>query len=179
MQNYIFTSTRLGLRTWRQSDLAPFSAMNADREVMKYFPKTLSTEESQNFINRMNQMYNDSGYCYYAVDELISRNFIGFIGISDRSLPFLKDPQIDIGWRIALPYWNKGFATEGAKAVLQYAGHELGIQQLISIATEGNSSSIHVMKKIGMQFQQYFDFDALKDFPNLKKCVLYQIRLTV
>lgn len=177
MQHYLFTSTRLGFRTWRQSDLAPFSAMNANKEVMKHFPKTLSIVESQDFINRMNVQFEQAGYCYYAVDELASGNFIGFIGISNRVLSFFQTPQIDIGWRIALPYWNKGFATEGAKAVLEYSGHELGIQQLISIATEGNTSSIHVMKKIGMQFQQYFDFDALEDYPNLKKCVLYKIDL--
>jgi RimJ/RimL family protein N-acetyltransferase len=50
--NYLFTSKRLGFRSWEISDLEEMSAINADSEVMEYFPKTLSKQETQAFIER-------------------------------------------------------------------------------------------------------------------------------
>jgi hypothetical protein len=51
-KNYLFTSKRLGFRNWKISDLEEMSAINADSEVMEHFPKTLSKEETQAFIDR-------------------------------------------------------------------------------------------------------------------------------
>jgi RimJ/RimL family protein N-acetyltransferase len=173
--NYLFKSPRLGFRTWKPEDLAPFSIMNQDNEVMRNFPKTLTEAESQGFIDRMVEMQNRLGFCYFAVDEIESGQFIGFIGLAEKKFDDSPTPFIDIGWRLAPEFWNKGYATEGAKRVLEFAKNELQFTEVISIATASNSNSIKVMKKIGMKFQRNFKFDVLKDYPALENCVWYSI----
>ncbi len=173
----IATTKHLRIRTWREFDLLPFAAINSDNRVMKYFPKQLDERESAAFIDRMNQMFEAHGYCYFAIDELSTGKLIGFIGLSPRKLPFFSTPQVDIGWRLAAAVWGKGYATEGARAVLAFAKHQIGLKEIISIATAQNTASIAVMKKIGMTYQRTFDFDALKEAPSLMQCVLYSIKL--
>tara|TARA_R110002049_G_scaffold304949_2_gene500729 strand:+ start:1936 stop:2400 length:465 start_codon:yes stop_codon:yes gene_type:complete len=151
--------------------------MNANEQVMEHFPRLLTINESQAFIDRMDAMLEKSKFCYFAVDELESGQFIGFIGLSERVIPQFKTPQIDIGWRLAPIYWNKGYATEGANTVIKYAQNKLGINTLISISTAQNIASIKVMEKIGMKFYQYFNFEPLKDYPELKRCALYIVDL--
>ena len=50
---YIFQSTRLGFRNWNEKDIAPMASMNADKEVMKYFPAVATYEQTAAFIKRM------------------------------------------------------------------------------------------------------------------------------
>jgi RimJ/RimL family protein N-acetyltransferase len=170
----IATTQRLRIRTWKEEDLIPFAAINNDARVMKYFPKQLDERESAAFIDRMNQLFDAKGYCYFAVDELSTGTFIGFIGLSPRKLPFFSTPQVDIGWRLSPTVWGRGYATEGANAVVSFAKHQIGLKEIISIATAQNTTSIAVMKKIGMIYQRKFNFEALEDFPSLKQCVLFK-----
>jgi len=174
---YLFTSERLGFRTWKPDDLAPFSRMNQDQEVMCHFPKTLTETESQEFIDRMDEMYSRLGFCYFAVDEIKSGKFIGFIGLAEKKFADQTELFVDIGWRLAPEFWNKGFATEGAERVLAFAKNDLQITEIISIATASNSSSISVMEKIGMHYSRNFKFDVLKAYPSLENCVWYSINL--
>lgn len=53
MTDYILTTDRLRLRHWKDSDIEPFAAMNMDKEVMRFFPKTLSYSETLDFIDRI------------------------------------------------------------------------------------------------------------------------------
>ncbi|MDF2158486.1 GNAT family N-acetyltransferase [Algoriphagus sp. CAU 1675] len=172
--SYIFTSPRLGFRTWKSEDLAAKAALNADKEVMKYFPKPLSEKESQEMMDRMNQMYDEKGICYFAVDSLESGDLVGIIGLGWKSFEADFTPCVDIGWRLARPHWNKGYATEGAKASLEY-GKQLGIKKIVSMASVDNLASIGVMKKIGMKYWKNFKHPELTDKPHLEIMALYQI----
>jgi RimJ/RimL family protein N-acetyltransferase len=174
---YLFQSQRLGFRIWNSDDLAPFSRMNQDEEVMRHFPKTLTETESQEFINRMDEMYSRLGFCYFAVDEIESGQFIGFMGLAEKKFTNQEGQFIDIGWRLAPEFWNKGFATEGAKRILAFAKDDLQLTEIISIAPASNNNSIKVMEKIGMHYSRNFKFDVLKEYPALENCVWYSINL--
>ena len=115
---YIFSSERLGFRNWDNKDIAPTSVINADKQVMTFFPSLKSKSETAIFIQKMQRQFAEKGYCYYAVDCLSTGVFIGFIGISDAT--FISDitPCADIGWRLDKNYWNHGFATEGTLACM-------------------------------------------------------------
>mgnify|MGYP001251749261 CR=1 FL=1 len=175
---YLFQSKRLGFRIWKPEDLLPFSKMNQDQEVMRHFPKTLTESESQDFIDRMDEMYSRLGFCYFAVDEIESGQFIGFIGLAEKNFAEHDGLFVDIGWRLASEFWNKGYATEGAKKVLAYAKNVLQLQEIIAIAPQTNQNSINVMEKIGMMYIRNFKFDVLKDYPTLVNGVWYSIQLT-
>ncbi|SIN67552.1 GNAT family N-acetyltransferase [Algoriphagus halophilus] len=172
--SYLFTSTHLGFRTWINSDLEQFSAMNSDPETMKYFEKPLNTEESKAMMERMNKLYEDKGYCYFAVERLETSEFLGMIGLGWKTFEAEFTPCVDIGWRIQKEFWNKGYTTEGAKRCLSYA-KELGLKEVLSLASSDNKASIRVMQKIGMEYWLDFDHPDLKKSKHLNPCSLYRI----
>ena len=118
---YIFKSHHLGFRNWVESDTKKLFILRSDKEVMEFFPSLLSLKETKKLIERMKNQFVKNGFCYFAVDELKTENFIGFIGIAEQNFETDFIPCIDIGWRLDKKYWNKGYASEGAKACLKFA----------------------------------------------------------
>ena len=95
---------RLLLRQWRPSDLEPFAAMNADADVMRYYPAPWSREQSDAFAYRVMRLIDEREWGFWAVEERASGRFIGFLGLhvpSDK-LPF--SPCVEVGWRLAKSY---------------------------------------------------------------------------
>ena len=97
MNRYLFTTARLGFRTWQAFDLDDFAAINADREVMRFFQKPLSREETQAMIDRMLHLFEEKGYCYFAVDLLETKELIGTIGLGWKTFEADFTPCVDIG----------------------------------------------------------------------------------
>lgn len=172
---YIFRSERLGFRNWQPADIALLAAINADAAVMQFFPGVKTYAETEQFVTLMQQQYNDKGYCYFAVDVLATREFIGFIGISDQTFESPFTPCTDIGWRLATPAWGRGYATEGARACLHYAFATLRLPIIKAVAPIINQPSINVMQKIGMHETTDFIHPLLINDDRLKTCVLYEI----
>jgi RimJ/RimL family protein N-acetyltransferase len=175
MKNYLFKSSRLGFRNWLESDIDKLAAINADKEVMEFFPSVRTRQETKNFISRMQQQFSEKGYCYFAIDLLEDDTFIGFIGLSEQNYEADFTPCIDIGWRLTKTAWNKGYATEGAKRCLEFGLEKLGIDKIYSIAPVINTKSEKVMKKIGMRKVKFFEHPQLVDNARLRRCVLYKI----
>jgi len=175
IREYLFKSERLGFRNWLGSDIAIMAEINADPDVMKFFPGTQSLEQTEAFIERMQLQMSKKGYCYFAVDKLMDGEFIGFVGLSEQTFEASFTPCIDIGWRLSKMEWNKGYATEGAKRCLDYAFNQLEIQKVNAMAPKINLRSIQVMEKIGMKKPTGFVHPLLVDDERLKECVLYEI----
>lgn len=165
----------MGFRNWFDTDLPKMTAINSDAEVMKHFPSIQTTQQTQEFIARMQSQFVAKGFCYFAVETIEKNEFIGFIGISQQTYEADFTPCIDIGWRIAKQHWSLGYATEGAKRVLNYAFDDLNISKILSIAPAVNNASIGVMTKIGMQKVKNFEHSLLMNNERLKECVLYEI----
>lgn len=175
MTNYLFKSTRLGFRNWTSEDIVPMSKINVDKDVMEFFPSTQNQKQTEGFIKRMQLSFSENGYCYFAVDILKTKEFIGFIGLSYQDYEADFTPCIDIGWRLKKAAWGKGFATEGAKACLDYGLNQINLKSVVAIAPELNLKSQQVMKKIGMTKSGTFLHPAIKDGNPLKKCVVFKI----
>ncbi len=175
-KNYLFQSDRLGFRNWRSEDIPLLAAINQDPMVMEFFPKTASEEETAKFVIRMQAMQEALGFCYFAVDQLSTGAFIGFIGLCEQK--YLADftPCIDIGWRLARTAWGQGFATEGAQRCLSYAFEDLALPKVLAIAPVLNVKSEQVMKKIAMQKVKEFLHPLLSEYKEIQNCVLYEIR---
>lgn len=174
---YIFKSSRLGFRRWAISDHQYYCTMCADPEVMRYFPSIRSDQESIEQIARFEAHFDEYGYGFYAVDELTSSTFIGFIGVQVCHMDLAFCPCVEIGWRLRKDYWNKGYATEGALRVLKHSKESLAIDQIYSFTATINLPSESVMKKIGMQKVSTFLHPALSSNHALCEHVLYYIDL--
>ena len=120
MSRYLFNSKRLGFRKWQDDDLNNLVALNIDPEVMRYFPSVLNKQEALNLLIRLKDQFDSNGYTYYAVEELESGKFIGFIGLAWQDFDSPWTPFTDIGWRLKKEYWGQGLATEGALRCLEF-----------------------------------------------------------
>jgi RimJ/RimL family protein N-acetyltransferase len=172
---YIFQSTRLGFRNWVDADLEQLASINADPEVMRFFPSVQTLSQTQDFILRMKGEFAETGFCYFAVDVLASKEMIGFIGLHRQTFVSDFTPCIDIGWRLARQAWGLGYAVEGAQRVLDNAFEHLGIPEICAIAPIVNVPSVKVMQKIGMLQVKIFQHPLLAGDVRLAECVLYKI----
>ena len=173
--DYTFKSARLGFRNWTVQDVEPLYFMCSDADVMEFFPSTYTLQQTKDFIQRMQQSFSLNGYCYFAVDILETKEFIGFIGLSLQTFEADFTPCIDIGWRLKKTTWEKGYATEGAKACLDFGFHQINLKSIVAMAPLLNSKSQHVMEKIGMQRQLTFLHPKIEQGHPLQECVLYKI----
>lgn len=174
---YLFNSKRLGFRNWNQDDLETFAQLNADPEVMKHFPSLLTRNESSDFFQRLIVRQRNYNHSYFATEIIDSKELIGFIGLAYQTYPSHFTPATDIGWRLKKSAWGKGYATEGVLRNLEYAFDTLGKKKLFSTCTKKNVNSEKVMKKIGMRKIEHFDHPRLLEFPDLKRCVRYEISI--
>ena len=167
---------RLWLRGWRPEDREPFARLNADPLVMRYFTSTLSRRESDAGVDRVEAHFQLHGFGLYAAELRETGEFIGFIGLNVPSFKAHFSPCVEIGWRLAADYWNRGLATEGAGAVLRYAFETVGLGEVVSFTVPANLPSRRVMEKIGMIRDAAGDFDhpEIAEGHPLRRHVLYR-----
>ena len=169
---------RLVLRDWRDSDLAPFAALNADPDVMQYFRGTLTRAESDAFAARIRANLQQDGWGLWAVEVIGGEPFIGFVGLARQTFEAHFTPAVEVGWRLAKAAWGRGYAPEAARAVIEFGFAELGLTEIVSITTAGNAKSRRVMQKIGMTYEPADDFEypLLEEGHPLRPSVLYRLR---
>ena len=168
---------RLILRSWKYEDRIPFAEMNGNRNVMRYFPKTLSADESNAFVDRIISEFEETGLGLFAVEIKVSGDFIGYVGFHRFTFDALFSPGWEIGWRISDRYWHRGYATEAAKTCINYSAEKQLCNRLFSFTAVPNIPSENVMKRIGMTGQGTFMHPALPDGHWLKEHKLYSIDL--
>jgi RimJ/RimL family protein N-acetyltransferase len=174
----VLRTERLVLRRPCEADREPFVRMNADPRVMEFFPATLSHEESDALMERIEAHLQQHGFSWCAAELRDTGEFIGFIGLSVPRFEAAFTPCVEIGWRLAAEYWGRGLATEGARAVLEYAFADLGLKEIVSFTTVGNARSRRVMEKLGMTHDAAEDFDhpSLPEGHAQRRHVLYRLR---
>jgi len=147
---------RLLLRRWRQSDVAPYAAICADPEVMRYIASgaVRTLDQSRLQVLAFEQSWEEKGYGLFAVERLSDGQLIGFTGLSTPN--FLPEilPAVEIGWRYSRSCWGMGYATEAARAALSFGLHDLGLLEIVSIHQVGNDASRRIMAKLGMTFDR-------------------------
>lgn len=171
------STDRLLLRGWGASDRAPFAAMNADPEVMRYFPAPLSRAESDAFADRIASAFEPGGWGLWALEERSSGRFLGFTGLARPGFDAHFTPAVEIGWRLSRDAWGHGYATEAARAAAAFAFGELRLGELVSFTAEGNERSRAVMRRLGMRHDPADDYDhpALPAGHPLRRHVLYRL----
>jgi RimJ/RimL family protein N-acetyltransferase len=171
---------RLVLRGWREGDRAPFAALNADPEVMAWYPAPLTREQSDAFVERIEAVWAQHGYGLWALEHREGAagpvGLAGYVGL----MPVLGLPvvgEVEIGWRLARGHWGHGDATEGAQAVLGWAFEVLGLSEVVSFTSASNQRSRAVMERLGMVRDASADFDhpRVPQSSPLRRHVLYRL----
>ncbi len=167
---------RLLLRRWRPEDLEPFAAMNADPEVMEFFPAPLERASSDALVARIEAGFVEHGFGLWALEVASDGGFIGFTGLSVPGFEAACTPAVEIGWRLARRAWGQGYATEAATAALDAAFGPLGLTDVVSFTSSANLRSQAVMRRLGMTRDPAADFDhrSLPPGHRLARHVLYR-----
>lgn len=176
MSFYQLETARLRLRQWQPSDFPVFAQLNADAQVMRYFPKCLSTAESQQLAMRFHDLIQEKQWGFWAVELKENQQFIGFVGLHAQPEQFSFSPCVEIGWRLAQQYWQQGYATEAAQACLAFAFEVLKLEAVVAFTAHSNLASVKVMQRLGMTYLQDFNHPALAQNDSLALHVLYQIK---
>ena len=170
-------TNRLVLRQWKATDLAVFAELNADPEVMAYFPNTLSQDQSDAVAHKCKSFIAKKGWGFWAVELKSTKEFIGFVGLYEPDDDLPCSPCVEIGWRLLKQHWGNGYATEAANTSLDYAFNTLNLDQVVSFTAVSNKPSRAVMERIGMQnSQQNFMHPALAKSHPLAEHVFYALR---
>jgi ribosomal-protein-alanine N-acetyltransferase len=167
---------RLWLRRWRPEDCAPFARLNADPRVVEFLRGAMSREESDAMADRIEAHFGRHGFGLWAVEILGITRFAGFIGLCSATFEAPFTPCVEIGWRLAAEHWYRGYATEGARATLEFGFVSLQLAEIVSFTAAGNLRSRRVMEKIGMTRSARDDFDhpLLPEGHPLRRHVLYR-----
>lgn len=153
----VLETDRIALRTWTDEDFEPFAQLNADPEVMKYFPEVLDRAQSDALARRIRDQLQSEGFGLWALE--VEGRFAGFVGLNRTTFETPMGPHVEIGWRLARWAWGRGLASEAASAALDLGFHSQGLDEIFSFTTATNSRSEAVMLRIGMTRRPDFDFD--------------------
>ncbi len=168
---------RLRLRPWRDADLPPFADLNADPQVMTFFPAPLTRAESDAAAARIRAHFTEHGFGLWAVEWPGCQDFAGFVGLAVADFPASFTPCVEVGWRLARSAQGRGLATEGARAALAFGFRELGLDEIVSFTAVGNAPSRRVMEKLGMRRDPGEDFEhpRVPAGHALRRHVLYRL----
>lgn len=143
---------------------------------MEYLPAPLSREESDALADRIEDHILQHGWGLWAVEIPGVSAFAGYIGLARPTFEAHFTPCIEVGWRLAAEFWGRGYATEGAAAVLEFGFQSLMLREIVSFTVPANRRSVAVMERIGMIRNPHDDFEhpRLPQGHPLRPHVLYR-----
>jgi len=171
-------TSQLVLRPWRDEDIADFAEMSADPVVMEYLlPLSERGLSADTWVARKRAHWDEHGFGQWVVELPGEASFIGVVGLETVSYDAHFTPAVEVAWRLVRAYWGRGYATEAAKAALDYGFGEVGLGEIVALTVPANQRSRRVMERLGMTRSPQDDFDhpRLPEGP-LRRHVLYRLR---
>jgi RimJ/RimL family protein N-acetyltransferase len=171
-------TARLRMRRWRPEDREPFAALNADPEVMEFFPATFSRAQSDALLARIEAGLARDGFGLWALEPREGGGLLGLAGLAVPSFEAHFTPAVEVGWRLARRAWGRGYATEAGRAALAHGFERCGLEEIVAFTSAGNLRSRAVMERLGMGCNPADDFDhpRLSEGDPLRRHVLYRRR---
>jgi RimJ/RimL family protein N-acetyltransferase len=148
--NTLLETERLILRRLSLADLDRMARLNSDPQVMRYIGdgSVWSREVSEQRIRRVLRMYESQpGLGSWVAEEKRTGKFLGTCAL----MYIPKTVEVEVGYRLARSAWGRGFATEGARALVRYGLFELGLNRVAGLTHPGNIASQQVLMKAGLQ----------------------------
>ena len=153
-------------------------AMNADPRVAEFLARSYTRELSESLAVAMRRQLQACGYGWWVVEVRGGAPFAGLIALQDVPFEAPFTPAREIGWRFAFEFWGHGYATEGARAALDFAFDRLGWDEVVAFTAALNVRSQRVMERLGMSHDPRDDFDhpRLAEGDPLRRTLLYRAR---
>lgn len=152
------TTPRLLMRQLVEEDAEELYILNSDPEVLRYTGDVpfASVEEARAFIRHYDQyaLYRRGRLGLFLKD---TGAFIGWCGLKYHP----QNGETELGFRLKRAYWNQGYATEAARASLNYGFGDLQLVTIVGRVIKENTASIRVLEKIGMRYWKDFDFEGV------------------
>src|ERR1022692_355852 len=139
------TSSPILLRQWRDDDVEPYAEMNADPEVMRFFPKPLTKKESKESLDRLRSRIDQRGWGLWVVE--VNSAFAGYTGLAEPTFSAHFTPCVEIGWRLRREYWGRGIAYAAALTAQTFAFERLMLPELVSFTSAINTRSRRLMER--------------------------------
>jgi ribosomal-protein-alanine N-acetyltransferase len=143
-------TSRIRLRQFCADDLDAYAAIMGSYEVGKEFPKGTghTREESKKSLDSIMNHWNKHGFGIWAMTDKQTNTLLGRCGLN----LITETSEVEVDFVVAPKNWGRGFATEAAKAALEYGFTVLGLKRIIALAKPDNIASRRVIEKIGMHF---------------------------
>ena len=152
MERPTLTSARLILRPFTLDDAERVTDLAGDKRVAAtttHIPHPYILKDAIDWISTHKLAYEKTGQLTLAVVLADDNLLIGAVGI----IPGRGDDRAEIGYWIAVPYWNNGYCTEAARAIIEYGFEELRLNRIQARHFGNNPASGRVMQKCGMTFE--------------------------
>jgi RimJ/RimL family protein N-acetyltransferase len=153
-------TARLLLRPLTRDDEDALAAVLSDAETMRWYPRAFTRDEVRAWIERQIDRY-ASGSGLLGLVEKQSGRLIGDCGTVWQEID--GSTELEIGYHVNRERWNQGFATEGARAMIDYAFEKLGVERVVSMIRPENLASRRVAEKNGLTVDRvvfWRDFDT-------------------
>ena len=163
---------RLLLRSFTLEDAADVQRLAGEYDVASTLPNMPHPYEdgmAEEWIHACYERLEKDEALNFAITRNTDKNFIGGIALRlDRD-----NEEGEIGYWIGKPYWNRGYGTEAAKAVVAYSFKVLKLNRIHAKYFKRNVASKRVLEKIGMRYANFFPKDMEKGY--LEDTVQYSI----
>jgi ribosomal-protein-alanine N-acetyltransferase len=147
----VIETERLLLRELEESDTGTLAEIYSDLEVMRYVGKGIALDYAQTkkSVENWIKYYERFKFGNWATIEKGTWKFVGLCGLS-----WLPDSyEIEVSYLFTKDSWGRGYATEAAKAILDYGFNQIGLRRIVALVYPQNEPSIHVLEKLGMKYE--------------------------
>ncbi len=157
MHEILLETERLTLRRFKEADIDNLFELDNDPDVMRFINGGIPTPRNtiQNVLLPGFVSYDLQypGYGFWAVDIKTTGNFLGWFSFR----PTGSNPtEVTLGFRLRKIAWGKGYATEGARALIRKGFTEMGVQRIIATTYQDNIASQRVLEKTGLLWMRKF-----------------------
>ncbi len=152
--------------------------MNADPRVTEFLGRSYTRALSESQAFAMRRQLELLGYGWWVVEVRGGAPFAGVVALQDVPFEAPFTPAREVGWRFAYDHWGHGYATEGARAALDFAFERLGWHEVVAFTAALNLRSQKVMERLGMTHDPSDDFDhpRIPEGDPLRRHLLYRAR---
>jgi RimJ/RimL family protein N-acetyltransferase len=152
----VLATIRLSLVPFDIDHVDGLNAMNADPEVMRYLTARLETrDDTVALVQRVQRHWATFGHSWWSLIDRETRQLVGAAVLQHLRRAAAPEPDatcpLEVGWRLRRDCWGRGFATEAARAVVEFAFATQDADELLAVCNPDNRASAQVMRRLGMQ----------------------------
>jgi len=165
------------LRQWKEEDLEAYAKLTSSKEIMKYFPRTLTREQSDKAARKFQKLLEERSWGFWAVEEKSSGQFIGYAGLHAPATKFPFSPCIEIAWRMQDKYWDNGYVLEAGRVIIRAAFEIFALDEVVYFSSLKNLKGEKLASALNMKKEdENFNHPFVELEHELSEHYLYRIK---